>query len=323
MTATNIPVVYEQTETALVEAAKAAKGLKIRDVNDREGYAAVHKHRMLLRSLRTAIENKRKDLKADALEYGRTVDKEAKRLTEIVEPTERELQAEQDRIDAEKERIRAEAEAARKAKLDERVLAFTSLGYAISASALQDMGDEEYAEVLKTAQAEHAKRVELERAEAERVAAERAEQEARDAEARRLAAERVEADRAEQRRIAEEQRVEREKLAAERKALDDERAAIERAKAPAAAAPVVEKIVPPVPPAPVTASEVVMDEASRIRRDVEFAMKRANNRWDEWGSRACWVRDLLNAALEPDAAERTRLKAKAEQNQGSYDGEDD
>ena len=91
-------------------------GLTIAGVTDKEGFDRVHKARMVVKNKQVDIEKRRKELKADALEYGRLVDGEAKRLTGLLEPIKMHLQSEEDRIVAAKDaiknaaRLKAEAE---------------------------------------------------------------------------------------------------------------------------------------------------------------------------------------------------------------------
>ncbi len=99
--------------------------LAIRDVNDAAGFKAVHSARMVVKSHRVQVEKVRKELKADALEYGRRVDGEAKRIVAMLKPIEDHLAQQEDAHEAEKERIRnadrlkAEAEAKAKADAEE------------------------------------------------------------------------------------------------------------------------------------------------------------------------------------------------------------
>lgn len=86
--------------------------LSIVGINDKEGYKTTTAALSKVKKIRTAIEAKRKELKAVSLEYGKAVDGEAKRLTALVEPIELELKAKVDAIDKaieqerEKERAR-------------------------------------------------------------------------------------------------------------------------------------------------------------------------------------------------------------------------
>ena len=180
--------------------------LKIADANDVAGYKAVHEARMLVKSKRVEVEKVRKELKADALEYGRKVDAEAKRITAMLQPIEDHLTAEEEAYLAEKERIKnaarllAEQEARAKAEAE-----------AVRLKAEQDR--------IKAEQEAEARRLQAER---EKLAAERA---AIDVEHRRLLqmeAERMRAIATEQKRLAD---IEAERVRAEQ---------MERAKAEAA-----------------------------------------------------------------------------------------
>lgn len=211
-------VVYEPNEATLVETVAKVRGLKIAGVDDKKGYGLVHEARMELKGFRVKIEKDRKQLTADAVEWQRKVNAEAKRLTALIEPTERELEAEEDRIDAEKARIAAEEEAARRKVLDDRMAALAAVGCQAVPSEIEDMGEHEFADVLKVATEAHQEKLEAERvaaAERGRVAAE--EEAARKAEQERQAAERAETERA--------QKAERERLAVERAELERQQAA--------------------------------------------------------------------------------------------------
>lgn len=215
---------YAPGEAQLVAAAREFRSLMIAGIDDRAGLAAVHEARMVLKGFRVEIEKTRKDLKADALEYGRKVDSEAKRLTAIVEPTERALEAQEARIDAEKARIKAEAESVRKSRLDDRVASFAAYGCQVAPSAVEALTDEECEQQIVIAHGEYMERLERERAAAE----EKARQATAEAEARRVETERLAAQRADLDRQAAAQRAEREKLDAERKTFDEAQAKVRR-----------------------------------------------------------------------------------------------
>ncbi len=159
------------------------------DIADRKVYEATRKAIAECRDVRGAIEKKRVALKADALEYGRRVDRVAKRLTAEVESIEGPL--------AERKKHRDdEIEAAKRAK--------------------------EEAERAAREAKERARREEEEarmRAERERLAAERAEFERQQAELR--------AQQETERKAREKaDRVERERLAEERRKLEEAEAAM-------------------------------------------------------------------------------------------------
>lgn len=181
-------------DAAIAKMAEDYLPLTINGLSDRAGYDRVHSARMIVRSKRTKIEGVRKELKADALEYGRKVDAEAKRLTALIEPIENHLIEQESAIDRERERIKnAEIEAARQ-KAEAEELARRQAGEARIA-------------------AERAAKEEELRIERERLAAERAEMEA---ERKRLADEQAARQRLideENARIAAAQKAESDRLA--------------------------------------------------------------------------------------------------------------
>lgn len=110
------PVIVGEKQTTpeqhIAEIKAYCNGLTIVSINDKEGYKITSAALSKVKKIRTSIESKRKELKAVALEYGKAVDGEAKRLTALVEPIEAELKTKVDAIDKaieqerEKERIR-------------------------------------------------------------------------------------------------------------------------------------------------------------------------------------------------------------------------
>lgn len=109
------------------ELAKEFMPLTIKSVDDKDGYAEVANAIRFIVSKRTAIEEKRKELKADSLAFGRAVDARAKEITAMLEPIEMHLKKEKLRIDAEKERIEREIEEKKQAKINERIQRLFSL----------------------------------------------------------------------------------------------------------------------------------------------------------------------------------------------------
>jgi len=107
---------YAITDTAIAAMRDEFMPLVIRDVSDADGFKAVHSARMVVKNHRVSVEKVRKELKADALEYGRKVDAEAKRITAMLEPIESHLSAQEDAHEKEKwdianaARLKAEAE---------------------------------------------------------------------------------------------------------------------------------------------------------------------------------------------------------------------
>lgn len=188
--------------------------------NPKRGREAVHRAMMDLVVVRTGIEARRKALKAPILALGTLVDSEAKRLTALAQPREKELAADRDAYDAEQARIEAEriaqveAEARRIAEEEQaRIQAIADqivdLGGRPNFAWLALASESAVAELLAGLASEKSQRDEAERiaqaqkaeaeAEAERVAQIQREQEAREAEARRIEREAQEAELAESR----------------------------------------------------------------------------------------------------------------------------
>lgn len=221
---TSTPITYEIKREEIAEKVEQYGALTIASIEDQAGYKAVRDARLDLKKVRVSIENRRKELKADALKYGQQVDAVARELTALIEPTERRLESEEKRIDAEKVRIKEEAEKAKQRKLQDRVNAIAPTGAQIPLGTLQSMSDDEFAVYLAECQEEHriaSEKRAAEEAERKRIEAEEAER--RKAEESRQAAEMEERRRIEQQRLEEE----RQRLAAERAELDRQREAQE------------------------------------------------------------------------------------------------
>jgi len=175
--------------------------LTIAGLDDAAGYRRVHAARMIVKDRRIQIEKKRKELKADALEYGRKVDGEAKRLTALLEPIETHLLQEEKAIDDEKERIRNEAR--------------------LKAEAEEQARREAEAARIKAEQDAENERL---RAEREKLEAERKAREAEwEAERQKIEVEKA--------RVAAEQKAAQDRIDAEREAMEAERKRIADAEA--------------------------------------------------------------------------------------------
>lgn len=109
---------YSITDDALATLRKNYQGLKAETT---AGYEEVRKAIADIRARRVAIEAKRKELKADALEYGRIVDAEAHRITAALEAIEAPLKIEKQRVDDEAERKRKAKEEAERKKIEDEL----------------------------------------------------------------------------------------------------------------------------------------------------------------------------------------------------------
>jgi chromosome segregation ATPase len=230
-----LPVKFSLADARIAELETEYAGLTIAGVEDKDGYRDVHKARMVVKGYRVEVEKTRKLLKSDALEYGRKVDAEAKRLTALLAPIEDRLSEEETRIDNEKREIAAAAEKARRDALDDRVRKANAVGMEASVSELEAMSEEDFGLALQAAKVLAEEKAKLE-------AQERAQ---REAEAREVAEARATLE-AEQATLREQQAT----LEADRRKVEDAQAkqareselqkareeAAERAKAEAAAA---------------------------------------------------------------------------------------
>lgn len=105
--AANAVVDYNVTNSAIAELQKKYTDLK---ASDKEGYKIVTQALSEVRTLRTGVEKKRKEYKADSLEYGRKIDSEAERVTNLLLSIETPLKTEKENYDNKQARIKAEQE---------------------------------------------------------------------------------------------------------------------------------------------------------------------------------------------------------------------
>ena len=175
MNADNLTADAFQIDTDAIKAEAAQYALlTIAGLDDKEGFRAVKEGRLKLKKTRTAIENRRKELKAGALEYGRKVDAVAKELTDLIEPAEKTLaKIENDHVTA-LERIEQQ-------KLDDRMEKLAAVRCQHPSSLVKSMTDKQFEEFLATATTTYAAAIEAERIAAE----EKARKEAEETEARR------------------------------------------------------------------------------------------------------------------------------------------
>lgn len=231
----NALITYDASDALIAEIAQRCMPLKVAGIADKEGFERVHDARMEVKTTRVGIEKKRKELKADTLEYGRKVDAEAARLTKLLEPIEAHLEREEEAVLAERARLAAERAAAERARIQARLDELATFGAVGNPLEVSEMSDAEFAAAVATAKAAHEELQMAAAAEkAARIIAEKAERAAREkAEQERRAVE--EAARAAK---AAELEAERERLAQARAELEADRAAMaaERARAEAAQA---------------------------------------------------------------------------------------
>lgn len=228
-------------ETALANLNTRYQGLVIVDM---ETYELARTGIAEIRGLRTAVEARRKELKADALEWGRKVDGEAKRITGLLLEIEEPLKREKARVDEEKEakkRQKEEAERARVKAIRDKIEAIrvliidtqnrSSVEIRTMADGLMDLAitKEEFQEFYDEAMSVRLNSFEaLLTAEQNRQAWEEQET-ARKAEAERLEKQRQEQE-AEAKRLEDVRKAEEEKNRKEREAVEAKRRKIQEEK---------------------------------------------------------------------------------------------
>lgn len=237
-------------EDAITALADEYMGLVVNGIDDKRGLAVVHEARMVVKRKRIAIEKQRKSLNEDALAWQRTVNAEAKRLTELLAPIESHLEEQESIVEREKARLQQVAEEQRQAIIRERLKLLFDLDAVMLAEDVARLSASEFAALLgaKTAEkkvrdeqaalaeAERRRIAEQQRVEAGRLAQEkmeldrqRKEQEAAAAAAKKIEDDRLAAERMELDRIRREQAEAQAKIDAERKRIADEEAARQRA----------------------------------------------------------------------------------------------
>lgn len=144
-------VKYDVTAETILKMKEEFQALAINGIKDREGYNACDEARKSVKKLRIAVEDRRKDLKQQALEYGRLVDEKAKDLSSQLLQIESDLYAKTNIIDEEKERIKAEAAKVAKERLQKRIDALNAIAYPFVLSGIEAMDDEKFASYLAEA----------------------------------------------------------------------------------------------------------------------------------------------------------------------------
>lgn len=120
---------FNLTDAAIDDLKSKYMPLTINGIVDKEGYKVVNEARKVVKKYRIDIDKRRKELNADALEYQRRINGEARRITALLEPIENHLALEEKKIDDEKERIRREKEIAEAARIQDRINKILSLNF--------------------------------------------------------------------------------------------------------------------------------------------------------------------------------------------------
>lgn len=252
------PITYPVTDVAIALKRQQYAALK---ADTPSGYESVRVAIGDCRKARVAIEARRKELKADSLEFGRRVDQQARALTEMLAEIEAPLQLQKDAVDEAKEQARLAAEQAERERVEAEIRAKREAEEA-EAKRLRDIED---ARLASEAERLRIEREVFEREKAEREAVETRAREAREAEEAKQRAENERAMQAERDRL----RAEQEKLAAKRKA-EEQRQNEERAKIEAERRKVEE--------ARLSTERAEADRQARIRAEEEAKAKAERDR---------------------------------------------
>jgi len=225
------PIKFDVTNEAIRTLSKRLTGLK---ADTPANYLAVKSGITEVRTLRVRVDATRKELKEDALKYGRLVESEAKRITDLLVAIEGPLKAEKQKADDAKELEKQLIFEAKQRALQTRIDALIAVGFNRMIH-VPHWTDEEYIQELAKAtdewnaklRKEASDKAETERVEAEQAEASRLEkiaylQERQEFEIALATARKLDAERAEQ------NRVEREAIEAERKAMQAERERIDK-----------------------------------------------------------------------------------------------
>jgi len=122
---------YDTVIPAVEELKSQFMSLAIVDINDKENYEKVKEGIKFIISKRTAIEEKRKELKADSLAFGRAVDARAKEIVSLINPIEEHLKAQKLKIDEEIESIKRQGEERRQAIIMARHNKLLEIGFSL------------------------------------------------------------------------------------------------------------------------------------------------------------------------------------------------
>lgn len=111
---------YDSVIPKVEELKSEYMNLTIQSVEDKDGYQRVKEGIRFLVIKRNEIEEKRKELKADSLAFGRAVDARAREITSLITPIEEYLKDQKAKIDEELENIKMQEELKKQAKIKDR-----------------------------------------------------------------------------------------------------------------------------------------------------------------------------------------------------------
>ena len=166
-----------KTDMAIAQVREEYMALTVTGPQDQDGYRSAEVALKKVVRMRTSVEKKRKELKADSVRYGKAVDGEARRIRELIEPIEEHLKKQCDIVRLEEARQQVAAENARRDEVNGWVRELSELGCPFDLPALQRMTPEEFGFVRLSAKKRFAEQ-QAEQQELEELRAEKAKREA-------------------------------------------------------------------------------------------------------------------------------------------------
>jgi hypothetical protein len=115
---------------------------------DKKAFDVAHSARMDIKDLRVQVEKTRKDLVKDAVDWQKTVNGEAKRITGLLEPIETHLEKQEAIYTAEQDRIKAERQREAQARIQVRIDALAAVGVTANLAEIALMPDEAFQRYL-------------------------------------------------------------------------------------------------------------------------------------------------------------------------------
>ena len=163
---------YEVTKAKIAEVTDLAKDITVKDHTDHTGMQQARQTRLLLRTMRVQVENRRKELKADALKYGKAVDAVAKELKGLIEPDEQRLADLESTAKREAERLAAIEAKEKAAELKRRCDLLSAIGVFRSSDEVAAMSPDDFDALHADEKAKYDQELAERKAEADRIAAE-------------------------------------------------------------------------------------------------------------------------------------------------------
>lgn len=214
-------ITYSVTDAALSEMRSKYIGLRVCGLDDAEGYAQCKVARDIVRKTRLSVEERRKELKAESLIFGKAVDSEARRIFEKIEEVEGHLVGQLRIVDDEKKRLEDEAIRKAKERIDQRAAQLIAFGAAFNLDEVSKMTDEAFDDLLSLSESrfraaqrkQEEERQRLEQLEKERaaqdelLAAEREKTRQLEAEAAQMRKEQADREHEQAHKVEEEQRL--------------------------------------------------------------------------------------------------------------------